>query len=81
MTLRDVHAALGRPSLLALGHRSARPGSLVEAAVNAALDKSFQDAEAVLLARFGAVTLGMLVADVEGRRPAPSDCGGRAPRA
>ena len=67
ITLRDIHAALGRPSLLAIGHRSERPGCLVEAAVNAALEKTFQDAEAVLLARFGAVTLGMVKADVEGR--------------
>ncbi len=67
VTLRDIHAALGRPSLLAIGHRSQRPGCLVEAAVNATLEKSFQDAEAVLLARFGAVTLGMLKANVEAR--------------
>jgi DNA-binding IscR family transcriptional regulator len=67
VTLRDIHAALGRPSLLAIGHRSERPGCVVEAAVNSTLEKSFQDAEAVLLARFGAVTLGMLKAEVESR--------------
>jgi len=67
VTLRDIHAALGRPSLLAIGHRSEKPGCLIEAAVNSTLEKSFRDAEAVLLARFGAVTLGMLEAEVESR--------------
>jgi DNA-binding IscR family transcriptional regulator len=67
VTLRDVYDALGRPSLLALGNRTESPGCLIEQAVNAALDKSFEDAEALLLARLGEVTLATLSADV-GRR-------------
>jgi hypothetical protein len=39
----------------------------VEQAVNAALNKSFQDAEALLLASFHDVTLEMLHVDVAGR--------------
>ena len=67
VTLRDIYVALGCPSLLAIGNRTEAPGCLVEEAVNAALDKSFEDAEAVLLARLGEVTLAMLSADVGGR--------------
>ena len=40
---------------------------LVEAAVNAQLSKSFHDAEELLLARFGEVTLAMLSDDVRAR--------------
>jgi len=63
VTLRDIYAALGSPALLAIGNRREAPGCLVEQAVNAALDQAFQDAEALLLERFGEVTLAMLSAD------------------
>jgi DNA-binding IscR family transcriptional regulator len=67
VTLRDVYAALGEPSLLAIGNRTEMPGCVIEEAVNAALGKSFDEAEQFLLARFGEVTLAMLASDV-GRR-------------
>lgn len=67
VTLRDVYTALGCPALLAMGHRTDAPGCLVEAAVNAALDSSFQAAEALFLSRLGEVTLAMLSADVRDR--------------
>lgn len=67
VTLRDIYSALGSPSLLAIGNRTESPGCLVEEAVNAALDRSFQDAEALLLARLGEVTLATLSADVRRR--------------
>jgi DNA-binding IscR family transcriptional regulator len=70
VTLRDIYTALGSPSLLALGHRTEAPGCLVEQAVNAALSQAFHDAEALLLSRFGDVTLAMLSADVHNRRAA-----------
>ncbi|MEZ4453703.1 MAG: Rrf2 family transcriptional regulator [Nannocystaceae bacterium] len=69
VTLREVHAALGAPSLLAVGTRSTSPGCLVEEAVHAALGEAFEDAEARLLARLGEVTLAQLSADL-GRRVA-----------
>jgi DNA-binding IscR family transcriptional regulator len=65
VTLRDIYKALGSPSLLAIGNRTEAPGCLVEQAVNAALSKSFDDAEALLLARLGEVTLAMLSADIQ----------------
>jgi DNA-binding IscR family transcriptional regulator len=64
VTLRDIYNALGCPSLLAIGNRTEAPGCLIEEAVNAALNKSFQDAEALLLSRLGEVTLAALSADV-----------------
>ncbi len=67
VTLRDIYTALGCPSLLAIGNRTEAPDCLVEQAVNAALSQAFQDAEALLLARFGDVTLAMLSADVNDR--------------
>jgi len=67
ITLRDVHDAIGSPALLAIGNRTESPGCLVEQAVNAALADSFQDAEALLLARFGSITLKALHADFHAR--------------
>ncbi len=67
VTLRDIYTALGCPSLLAIGNRTESPGCLVEEAVNAALDRSFQAAEALLLARLGEVTLATLSQDVRAR--------------
>jgi DNA-binding IscR family transcriptional regulator len=67
VTLRDIYAALGSPSLLAIGNRTEAPGCLVEEAVNATLDKSFQDTEAALLSRLGKMTLAMLNTDVRSR--------------
>ncbi|WGD49688.1 Rrf2 family transcriptional regulator [Bradyrhizobium sp. CB1650] len=67
LTLRDVYEALGEPSLLAIGNRTEAPGCLVEQAVNAALGRAFDDAEAMLLSRFGAVTLAQLSADFHKR--------------
>lgn len=70
LTLRDIHEALGEPSLLAVGNRTEAPGCLVEQAVNAALGRAFDEAEAMLLARFAAVTLAQLGADVRARSAA-----------
>jgi Rrf2 family protein len=67
ITLRDVYRALGEPALFAMGNRTESPGCLVEQAVNAALDDAFRDAEALLLERFGAVTLAQLSADFHAR--------------
>jgi DNA-binding IscR family transcriptional regulator len=67
ITLRDVYSALGAPALFAMGNRTEVPGCLVEQAVNAALNDAFQDAEAMLLERFGAVTLAELSADFHAR--------------
>jgi DNA-binding IscR family transcriptional regulator len=72
VTLLDIYSALGEPALLAIGNRTESPGCLVEASVNAVLDRSFRDAQEVLLARLGEVTLADLNADVRARLEARS---------
>jgi DNA-binding IscR family transcriptional regulator len=67
VTMRDIYAALGSPALLAMSNRAETPGCLVEQAVNAALDQAFGDAEALLLERFGQVTLAVLSNDLRRR--------------
>jgi DNA-binding IscR family transcriptional regulator len=67
ITLRDIYVALGTPELFAMGNRTESPMCLVEQAVNTALDGAFRDAEALLLERFGTVTLAALSADFHAR--------------
>jgi DNA-binding IscR family transcriptional regulator len=67
VTLHDVYDALGGFPLLTIGNRTEFPGCRVEQAVNAALDRASADAEALLLERFGEVTLANLRADVRRR--------------
>lgn len=67
ITLSDIHVAVGAPQLLAVGHREESPGCLAEQAVNAALEQAYRDAEAVLLARLGSVTLAALARDFHRR--------------
>jgi len=50
-----------------MGNRTESPRCVVEEAVNAKLGKSFDEAEALLLARFSEVTLAMLATDVRRR--------------
>jgi len=83
ITLRQVHEALGAPEMLAIGNRTESPDCLVEQAVNAALGAVFAEAEAVLLAGLGAVTLATLGADFRARLSAcgrPTDHGARHAR-
>jgi DNA-binding IscR family transcriptional regulator len=67
ITLRDIHEAVGAPALLAVGHRSEAPDCLVEQAVNSALQGAYQQAETLLLARLGEVTLAQLSDDFHRR--------------
>lgn len=67
ITLRDIHEAVGAPRLLAVGHRDESPSCLVEQAVNAALETAYGDAERLLLARLGEVSLAQLAQDFHRR--------------
>lgn len=69
ITLYDVYEALGEPELFALGHRNEQSQCLVEQAVNAALDQTFEEAAALVLARLRAVTLATLSDDFNRRHP------------
>jgi DNA-binding IscR family transcriptional regulator len=57
LTLRQLHEALGEPTIFAIGNRHETPDCLVEQSVNAVLDDAFAEAEALLLERFASVTL------------------------
>jgi len=70
VTMRDVYDAIGRPNLIAMSNRTDAPGCLVEQAVNAALESSFREAEALLLDSFARVTLAALAADFHRRMTA-----------
>lgn len=67
ITLGDVYQALGAPPLVSLGFREDRPTCVVAQAVNDALADAAQEAEALLLKRFGTVTLATLSADFHRR--------------
>jgi DNA-binding IscR family transcriptional regulator len=67
VTLKDVYDALGSPTLLAMGVHLEGPTCLVEQAVNRSLAGAFHDAEALLVARLGDVTLADLAADFRSR--------------
>lgn len=70
ISLRQLHDALGEPAIFAVGNRNDTPGCLVERTVNAALDDSFAQAEALLLVRFAEITLADLAADFAKRHAA-----------
>ncbi|MGB6104247.1 MAG: Rrf2 family transcriptional regulator [Pusillimonas sp.] len=63
ISLRQLHDALGEPAIFAIGNRNEAPECLVEQSVNAALDDTFAQAEALLLERFGQITLADLADD------------------
>jgi DNA-binding IscR family transcriptional regulator len=67
VTLLDIFEGIGSPPLFAIGNRSETPGCAVEQSVNAMLDSSLRDAEALLLASFAKVTLANLSADFHNR--------------
>lgn len=67
VTLRDIYDSLGRPEIFAMGNRTEAPGCLVEQAVNSALGEAFDEAQALLLRRFGEITLAQLSADFHAR--------------
>jgi Rrf2 family protein len=67
ISLLDVHRAVGGPNLFAIGTDSERPECLVEQAVNRALGDALAKAEALLVARLGAVTLAELATDFDAR--------------
>jgi Rrf2 family protein len=76
ITLYDVYEALGEPDLFAIGHRHEQTQCLVEQTVNAAVDQTLAEAEAMVLARLREVTLAALSDDVHRRMPRTCDGSG-----
>ena len=67
MTLLDIHQALDSTSIFAIGLSTDHPQCLVEQAVNAVLTDAFDEAQALLLKRLGAITLAQLAEDFNAR--------------
>ena len=72
VSLLDVHCAVGGPQIFAIGNESATPQCLVEKLVNTAVEDALRDAEALLIARFGAVSLGQLARDFDACYASPA---------
>ena len=70
ITLRQLHEALGESAMIAIGSRNETSTCLVEQAVNAALEGTFAEAEALLLKRFSEISLADLAADFARRHAA-----------
>jgi DNA-binding IscR family transcriptional regulator len=70
VTLRQLHEALGESAMFAIGNRNESSECLVEQSVNAALETTFAEAEALLLKRFSEITLADLSADFTRRHTA-----------
>jgi Rrf2 family protein len=75
VTLRDIYEALGSPTVFAMGNRAEHPQCLVEQVVNQSLASAYDEAEALLIARFQNITL----ADLSERfnRQYPQHLGGK----
>lgn len=61
VTLLDVHRAVGGPRLFAIGIEHSEPGCRVASVVNEALGDALNEAERLLVARLGSISLGALV--------------------
>lgn len=67
ITLLDVYRAIGQPPMFSIGSHAAQPDCLVEQAVDARMEATLAEAEALLTARFGTITIADLAADYEAR--------------
>ena len=67
ITLLDVYRAIGEPPLFSIGPHADHPDCLVEQAVDARMARTLGEAEALLTARFGAITIADLADDYERR--------------
>ncbi|MFC4625015.1 Rrf2 family transcriptional regulator [Daeguia caeni] len=65
ITLLDIHNAIGRPKIFAIGNMGNNPHCAVERVVNAAIDDALQSAEDLLLKRLGSVRLSDLANEFE----------------
>jgi len=60
VTLLDVHRAVGGPRLFAIGIEHPEPGCQVASVVNEALGDALEEAERLLIARLGSISLAAL---------------------
>lgn len=69
LTLLDVYTALGEPTLFAIGNKNQTPECKVESAVNEALSDTLSEAHALLVNRFGQITLDQIATSTHRRMP------------
>jgi DNA-binding IscR family transcriptional regulator len=69
VSLLDVHNAVGGPRIFAIGNENDNPACAVERVVNDAVADALHDAEALLVARLGAVSLAELAHAFDARCP------------
>lgn len=76
VSLLDVHRAVGGPRLFAIGNERPNPDCAVEKVVNAAVEEALREAEALLIARLGAVSLAELARNFDAtcRAALPGRC-------
>ncbi|MCE4222786.1 Rrf2 family transcriptional regulator [Methylobacterium sp. C25] len=67
VSLLDVHRAVGGPRIFAIGSDHPNPDCAVEKVVNAALEDTLREAEALLIARLGSVSLAELARGFDAR--------------
>ncbi|MEH3126798.1 Rrf2 family transcriptional regulator [Agrobacterium cavarae] len=60
ITLLDIHKALGNPDMFSIGLSGDNPACVIEQSVNVALADAMTEAQALLLGRFGKITLADL---------------------
>ncbi len=60
ITLLDIHKALGNPDMFSIGLSGDNPACVIEQSVNVALEDAMTEAQALLLSRFGKITLADL---------------------
>lgn len=60
VSLLDIHRAVGGPRIFAIGNERRNPDCAVEKAVNEALEGALREAQAMLIARLGAINLADL---------------------
>lgn len=67
VSLLDVHRAVGGPRVFAIGSDRSNPDCAVEKAVNEAIEDTLREAEALLIARLGSVSLAHLARGFDAR--------------
>ena len=65
ITMADIYRALGSPEMFALGLANDDPKCLIEKAVNARIGDTLAAAEAMIVDRFGSMTLAEIRDDFE----------------
>lgn len=79
VSLLDIHRAVGGPRIFAIGNDRPNPGCAVEKVVNAAVEEALAEAEALLIARLGRISLAELARSFDAQCTAAGVCGVEGP--